>query len=370
MNPILQNLLVFYCFSGFWQVFAVNNPITDWKTDYSKENSKRFQQLDQYAFSNDEPFHTDSLLVIQNKKIVYQKFANGYKVDQKHRIWSISKSISAMLIGIAIKEKLLSLDDLVSKYYPQVQANYAKQLKLRHLMHMSSGFNWSEGYESNPFNSDVIKMLYIDQHKDMAAYTASRPFLHPPGKVFHYSSGETNLIMGILKKTLTKAQYDDYPWRKLFDPLDIKTATWQQDLSGTFIGSSYLFMSPKDLAKIGTLILQKGLWNNKRVLSEDYVNYMTSLSPSMKALKSFEDDENDSYGAQWWLNQDLANKKDSKKYPSAPDDTILGLGHHGQLLVIIPSKNVVMVRYASDTEGAMDRDKILEYLMGAIHDKK
>jgi CubicO group peptidase (beta-lactamase class C family) len=90
----------------------------------------------------------------------------------------------------------------------------------------------------------------------------------------------------------------------------------------------------------------------------------------MNALTTFEEDENDSYGAQWWLNSDLATKKDSKKYPSAPNDTILGLGHHGQLLVIIPSKNVVMVRYASDTGERIDRDKILGLLMGALNDKK
>ncbi|PCJ19492.1 MAG: serine hydrolase [Candidatus Cloacimonadota bacterium] len=366
MKPILHISIVLYCLSNFWQVFAINFSTAQWGENLSKFKLGTFSGLDKYTFSKSEGYQTDSLLVIHNDKIIFEKFDNGYKKNQKHRIWSISKSISALLIGIAIEQKLLSLDDLVHQYYPMVNKKYSDKLKLKHLMQMSSGFDWSEGYESNPLNSDVINMLYINQHIDMATYTASRSFKYPPGKTFHYSSGETNLIMGILKKTMNKKKYDNYPWEKLFDPIGIKTATWQRDLSGTFVGSSYLFMSPQDLARVAYLVLHQGMWNNKQIVSKSFIEYLFNLAPSILSTVLKGKDHNDSYGAQWWLNKDIKSKKKKRSFKSAPEDTILGLGHHGQLMIIIPSEDLIIIRYASDKDGRIDIDKMLSLVLKAI----
>ncbi|MCJ8347477.1 beta-lactamase family protein [bacterium] len=365
MKSSFHTFVVFYCLSSFWQVFAKSFPNSDSPKHLSLSQNTSFKKLDDYLFSKQQKFQTDSFLIIHKEQLIFEKYAHGYKKGQKHRIWSISKSITALLIAIAQEQEILNLDHLVSQYYQEIQKPYHNQLTLRNLMHMSSGLNWSEGYESNPLNSDVIKMLYIDSHLDMATFTANRNFKYAPGEVFHYSSGESNLIMGILKKAIHNQEvYNNYPWKELFDPLGIDTVTWQQDASGTFVGSSYIFMSPDDLAKIGSLVLHQGQWNKKQIVNKAFIQYMSGLAPAFSKMAQNGELRNDSYGAQWWLNQKIGSQK--VKYPSAPEDMILGLGHHGQLLIIIPSLDLVAVRAASDKEGRIDKDTLFSHMLGAL----
>ncbi|MCP4912977.1 MAG: serine hydrolase [Oligoflexia bacterium] len=317
--------------------------------------NKELKELKNFVFGESNIHSSNALLIIKDGKVIVEEYKNGFHKEKPHRIWSISKSFSSALMGMAIDQKILTLDEKVHDTYPLTkEKGYYKELTIKHLMQMSSGFEWSEGYENNPLKSNVIDMLFINNYRDMATYTSQRPFAHRPGKQFNYSSGETNLMMGILRKKLG-AKYENYPWEQLFQPLGMKNITWERDQAGTYVGSSYLYMSARDLAKFGQLYLQKGKWNDKQLLKESFVDESVKLVPAFEKTILKGEDNAQGYGYQWWLNKDLPIKKLKRPYPALAESAYFGLGHHGQTLIVIPEFNAVVVRYGSDKQGAFDR---------------
>lgn len=306
-----------------------------------------FKNTEEFTFSKKYQHVSNALVIVRNGKLVFEKYSPTFNKNSSHRIWSISKSITHTITYLAIEDGIIKLDSLVSDFYPQLKkSEFGKKLTIKHLLQMSSGIEWSEGYESNPLDSNVIQMLYIFQYKDMANYTANLNFHKEPGTYFNYSSGDTNLLMGVLKKAIGK-KYDAYPWEKLFEPLEMKDVTWQQDQSGTFVGSSYLFMRARDLIKIGFLYLNDGKINGRQIISTEHALSASTLTES----------SNGSYGQLWWLNKDLPKKDTTRTFPDLPEDAYFGLGHHGQTLLIIPSKKLVALRYGIDKKYPFDRNQ-------------
>lgn len=328
-------------------------------------DDSKFQKFLDFTFSKEEGHSTNALFIIYKNKVIHHSTANGFKKGQTHRQWSVSKSISGALVGIAISKGIIELETPVDKYYP-----LHKDIKfvptLKDLLGMSSGFDWNEGYEGNPLKSNVIAMLYTEGNADMAAYTAARPKKYIPGEHFYYSSGETNLIMGMLKKSMGLNDYANYPWTQLFNPLSIKTASWEKDKSNTFVGSSYLYMSPEDLAKVGFLYLKNGNYFGKQLIDKEWIKYSYKLTQGLLKKKAQKDERVQTYGAQWWLNLDLPNQKDTHPYPGLPTDAYMALGHHGQIMAVVPSKDLVIVRNAADTDEKLDKVKFFKLLMEAL----
>lgn len=330
-----------------------------------------FKNQEQFAFGESPQFHNDpvkwsthSILIMQGGEIVSERYAKHFSIDKPHRLWSMTKSISSLLIGLRAHEGHLSLNDPLSKFFTEVQNRPEKRtLTLKHLLTMTSGIDWQEIYEDNPFKSDVIKMLYLKENKDMANFVLSHPQRYRPGKYFYYSSGETNLLMGALKKSFSSLQtYQNYPWKALFEPLNIKTAQWETDHSGTFVGSSYLYMSPRDLSKIAKLILNRGLNDDqKQIISPEYIRESFLPSAASCTTQLRESEPAFSYGYSWWLNAPCPERSRRKKaYENLPDDLILALGHHGQTMGIFPSLNAVAIRFGADKVQNFNREKWLE----------
>lgn len=363
MKKLLLFLIVF-------QAHAASQPWQKASPKSTGIKSTEWEAFLKYAKSTEQGFSTNALVVIYKGKLIEHSTFNGFKKGQTHRQWSVSKSITSALIGIAIKKEILTLDTPVKKYYPlHSSSKYSPVLK--ELLGMSSGFDWNEGYESNPLKSSVIAMLYTEGFKDMASFTAARPFKAIPGERFYYSSGETNLIMGMLKKSMGLNDYSNYPWSHLFDPMGIKTATWEKDKSNTFVGSSYLYMSPEDLAKIGVLYLNKGNYLGKQILDESWVKFSYKISSPFLNYKKKEIEEAknkriQTYGAQWWLNADVPGFADTHPYPGLPTDAYMALGHHGQMLVIVPSKDLIVVRNGADKDAKLDKVKFFDLLIKAL----
>jgi CubicO group peptidase (beta-lactamase class C family) len=188
-------------------------------------------------------------------------------------------------------------------------------------------------------------MLYTLGRKDMAGYVAKYDFAHEPGTYWHYSSGDTNLLSAAFAQAIGPTRYHKFPWVELFNKLGMTSVTWETDQAGTYIGSSYLYATPRDLAKFGLLYLMDGVWENQRLLAPGWVAFSRTFAP---AQINVEDREEMNYGAHWWINQGAAEAGISKAWPDAPDDTFAALGHWGQSIVIIPSQNMVLVRTAND----------------------
>ncbi|MDC1175093.1 serine hydrolase [Bacteriovoracaceae bacterium] len=357
-------LKIFIIFLSLFSLHSYSD--FSFKRNIQNENLS-LKSLRNFVFSKELKHSSNALLIIVNDKIIVEDYKNGFHKEMPHRIWSISKSFTGALYGIAIKKGLLSIDEAVQSYYQLESKNpYAKLMTLKHLLRMSSGFDWSEGYENNPLDSNVINMLFISNYRDMATYASKRSIKHKPGSRFNYSSGETNLLMGILQKKL-KENYQDFPWKELFEPLNMKNITWEKDHTDNYVGSSYLYMTARDLAKFGRLYLKDGVWEGKQILPKGYVEETTTVAPSFLKTKLKGEDNSQSYGLHWWLNKDLIKEKnEGRPYPRLSENALFGLGHHGQTLIVMPKYNAIAVRYGSDKDASFNRkiftDKLAAFL--------
>lgn len=347
-------------------------PSWSFQENSSSQVSYQWSEAERFAFNpnKEKPWQTNAVLIIKDDTILFEKYANGVTKDTPHRLWSVSKSLAGALIGKRLQELNLDIEAPIYPYEPLLTDGLKRKLTFKNLLQMSSGLQWNEFYESNPFESHVVDMLYINNHEDMGTFVAKRPLYHMPGEVFNYSSGETNLLMKVLRQTFEKKQdYDDYPWNILFDPIGIQSATWEQDKSGTFIGSSYAFMTARDLARFGRLMMAGGVWKEgekvQRILERNYVDKTFQMAPSVCQTISKGNTNRFGYGLQWWLNKECPNKK-LRAYPDLPQTLKMALGHHGQSLILIPELNAIIVRFGADKLGRFKVNDWLKIVYGEL----
>ena len=283
---------------------------------------------------------TNGLVVVKDGRLVYERYARGFGPDRPHIVWSASKSVLQAVYGRAVAEGLVDLDQAVAARSPWLPADKAA-LTYRQLLRMSSGIDFVEGYEYAPLFSDVLAMLYTTGRGDMAAYAAARPLAAAPGAAWAYKSGDSLILSAALRDLVGLDRYPDYPWTALFDPLGIASVTWERDGQGTFVGSSYLYLTPRDLARIGLLYLRDGCWAGARLLPEGWVAFAATPAPALDGAGS--------YGAHWWLNR--PDPDGERPFAEAPDDLLAASGHWGQKLLVLPGHGLVIARAADDRQG-------------------
>lgn len=355
-------------------------PTNGWKTKSLKEagwKEDKISALEEYAFTIEGTeedrlgTRTDAVVIVHKGFIVYERYARGYKSNDKHLIWSIAKSYTNALVGRAIEKGLLKLDDPAYLYVPELaKTEDHKKITIRHLMTMTSGLAANEGYESNPLNSTVVAMLYTMGRSNMGAYISNLPLRAEPGTRVYYSSGDTNILTYALKNiydNLANEKYEDMPWKELFSPLGIQDITFERDGSGVFVGSSYIYTTPRDLAKFGYLYLNDGIWEGKRLLSSDWIVFTRTPSMGYQTTKPYIGFDKDIYTAQWYANTGVPDVGIPKPLPDAPEDTFYASGHWGQRLYVIPSKDLVVVRVGDDRDVKyFDNNKFLKLILESM----
>ncbi|MHC8306923.1 serine hydrolase domain-containing protein [Pseudomonas sp. PB3P13] len=320
------------------------------------------QALENYAFPPRDDvtrrgIRTDALLVIRDGQLIYERYTAPTHAQTPHLTWSISKSLLATLLGVAWGEGLFKLDDPALKYYPPLQKHPA--ISMADLLHWASGLDWQEDYEYAPLKSSVVAMLYTRGRQDMAAFTADHTGYARPGQAFRYSSGDTNLLSAALKNIVGPARYADYPWTALFEPLGIRDAVWESDASGTFVGSSYAYLTARDLARIGLLMAREGRWRDRQLLPGDWVAFNRAPFAGYKANQ-----DEAVPGGHWWLNRSTTSG--AKPWPDAPADTFAALGHWGQAMYVMPGEKLVIVRYGDDRDGTYRHNELLKFALKAF----
>ena len=214
-------------------------------------------------------------------------------------------------------------------------------------MQMQSGLEWNEDYGNR---SDVNLMLH--REKDMGLYAIDKPLEHKPGTFWYYSSGSTNIVMRYLRgKFASDKEFLTYLRERLFAPLGIRNAVFEPDMSGTPVGSSYLYITAREFASLGQLYLDDGVFQGKRILPEGWVAY--SVTPAA--------DSKDGYGAFFWLNKD-------KYWQDIPEDMFNCQGHDGQEVFIIPSKDLVVVvlGYSPKPDRVVDWNALVRDIIGQL----
>ncbi|MGY2262118.1 serine hydrolase domain-containing protein [Pseudomonas sp. SDO55104_S430] len=318
--------------------------------------SPALEALEHYAFpprddTTRKGIRTDALLVIRDGQLIYERYAGPTTADTPHLTWSISKSLMATVLGVAYGEGRFKLQDPVANYYPPLKNH--PDLTMADLLHWASGLDWQEDYEYAPLKSSVVAMLYTRGHTDMAAFTAAHDSYAAPGKTFRYSSGDSNLLSAALKSIVGVQRYADYPWTALFEPLGIHSAVWETDATGTFVASSYAYLTARDLARIGLLMARDGRWGDRQLLPKDWVAFNREPFAHYRAHQ-----DEAVPGGHWWLNR--AADGATQPWPDAPADTFAALGHWGQAMYVIPGENLVIVRYADDRDGSYSHNELLK----------
>jgi CubicO group peptidase (beta-lactamase class C family) len=300
----------------------------------TRGQSPRLERVVALAFTEPNPRRlrrTRAIVIVHDGRIVAERYAPGFTESTRLAGWSVTKGVMSALVGVLVGEGRLALGD--KELLPDWRAPDARSgISVEDLLRMRSGLRFSEVYSD--LASDVIEMLF--NRPDTAAYAASLPLDHPPGTVWSYSSGTTNILSKIVRRIVGEPDYFEWPQRSLFGPIGMTSAILEPDAAGTFVGSSFMLATARDWARFGELYLQEGVWNGRRVLPEGWVRFSASPTP---------ESPDGIYGAHWWLGLNPELGGGTPAAERLPRDAFFAVGHEGQTLTIVPSLDLVVVRF-------------------------
>ena len=267
-----------------------------------------------------------AFLVVQNDSVRFEKYWRGWEQNKKTNSFSIAKSVMSLLVGCAVDQGVIkSVDQSIFAFLPELQKFNNYDVKIRHLLEMSSGLDWLENYKK-PIS--VTAKSYYDT--DLKNLMLSRSFISVPGKYHDYKSGDTQLLGLILERASGKSVSSfasEFLWSKIGAKND---ATWTLDDSNGIEKTFCCFnSSARDFSKIGLLLLNRGELLGRRVVSEKYINWALSV-PDLVDIKT--NKKVNYYSNGWWT----ASVSDRVIYYAR--------GFNGQYIVTIPSINLVFVR--------------------------
>lgn len=301
-----------------------------WETASLKETVINPQKIDQMMLDilngNDSNIH--SIVLIKNGKMVLEEYFYGYTRDTSHFLASVSKSITSILIGIAIDQKIASdVEAKAYEFFPEytgtrwVDQKYP--ITLHHILTMSAGLDW----EANKFSRrDPLHTTYqMYDSGNPIAFVLDRDVIEAPGEKFNYNSGLTILLGGIVKNT--SGQYiDDFAGQYLFSPLGISEYHWDKFWNGHIQTDGGLHLRPRDMAKIGYMIMKNGKWKDRQIVSREWVAQSTKNQIDARGI---------GYGYQWWIGKTIVNNRTI--------NVLFASGHGGQKIFIIPELDLVAV---------------------------
>jgi CubicO group peptidase (beta-lactamase class C family) len=300
-----------------WAINTGNDAIS-----LSKSEEEYHQQFDSKAF-----------IILQNDTIIYEKYWDEHSIGKVSNSFSMSKSIVSLLIGIALEEKKIkNLDEPVWHYLPSFKEYGRKSITLRHLLSMSSGFEWDES-GSNPL-SENAEAYYTD---DLYGLMMRQRVAEDPGKAFIYQSGNTQVLGHVLEKA-TGVSLSNYAAIKLWGPLGAENpAYWSLDKeNGNEKSFCCYYATARDFARIGSLLVNKGVFSGKRIVSEAYMDEVVKWGD----LITKEGIKNQRYGLHFWA------------YKNGSEWVYYCIGFKGQFIITIPSRKIVIVRIGN----VRDRD--------------
>lgn len=276
---------------------------------------------------------SDSLVVLRRGKIVLERYWNGKTADDVQQMFSATKSPFAFLVGRAIDQGFIKgLDQPVVELVPELAGAGREALTFRNIMAMESGLDQSRDLDAEDTRLERTQLEAV----------LARSVKFPPFERYHYNNAAYRLLFTALERA-TGMTLHEWTRRELFAPLGMNGAYWVELWAGErFLGYQSIRMRPRDLAKAGLIMLDKGRWAGKPYLSSEYIETLATAGSTAA---------NPSYGLFWFLNRGdhyrdyyVPDRIDRKLLPGTPDDAICNYGSGGQLLVAVPSLEIVWVR--------------------------
>jgi CubicO group peptidase (beta-lactamase class C family) len=307
--------------------------------------------LDQIgAYVQETHLEADSVVVVRHGYIVYEKYFRApWDKDRVHNIHSCTKSVTGSLVGIALEQgKIRSLNDKMTDYFPartiQNLDERKKSVTLFHLITMRGGFDWAE--QTYPYTDPRNPIFQALRSNDTVQFVLDRPMATQPGRVWTYNGGFSHLFSAIITDQ-TGMNTMEFARKNLFDPLGITRFVWRTDRRGLYDGAGGLSMTPRDMAKYGYLILNKGVWEGRQIVPAKFI------AESVKTQTRFTDSAGYGFHSWWTV------PREGYYYAS---------GVYGQEIYVIEKKDLVVVTTAglkqdSQTETKMRR--IAQYAISA-----
>lgn len=299
-------------------------------------NATALQAASDWAF--DRPTaeqNTISLLVVYEGQIILERYAPGFDMGTRTRTWSTAKSIASTLIGMTVDEGLLALDEpLDLEWLPTVgsaDSDPRQNITLRHVLNMSSGL---ESVDNNGMEYATGSGLSYWAGASSVHGALQRAMIRAPGTHWDYENYDTLLAVYAMKRALGDDQvYAEFPRRALLDRIGMRNTLISTDRFGDFVLSSQVYTNARDLARFGLLYLNGGMWNDQRLISEEWIAFSRTPAPATLGRGS-------QYGGQWWLVPEGRN--------DVPADAYTTNGNRGQYTVVVPSHDLVIVRRGLD----------------------
>jgi CubicO group peptidase (beta-lactamase class C family) len=312
-------------------------PVTDWRISSPEaqgiDSGKLVEMLEDTLSKR---YDLDSIVLIRHGYLVADVNFSPFKGDERHMLYSCTKSVVSALIGIAIEKGYIeSIDQPLLDFFPERSVENLDENKqaitLENVLTMTTGLECRDSYAYN--FSGLIEMHDSD---DWVQYVLDLPMLNRPGTYFEYCNGASFLLSAIIQET-TGMTAHEFAQENLFAPLGITDTYWEANPQGINLGYSDLYLLPKDMAKFGYLYLHEGFWDGEQIVPSAWVEASTRehISSTLQ----------DGYGYQWWVD-------DAGYY--------MALGYRGQFIFVLPELDMVVV-IVSDPE--IGDYEVPEYLL-------
>jgi CubicO group peptidase (beta-lactamase class C family) len=333
---------------------AVRYPDPEWETADPADHGIDRARLDElHAYL--ESTRSNCTAVIKDGYLVDEMYWNDFDASTDQEIFSASKSVTSTLVGIAQDQGFLDIDEPASKYITEWQGGPSENVTIRNLISNDSGRYWD-------FNTDYLSMAAGAEDKTQFAIDLDQQ--HDPGTVWVYNNSAIQTLQRVLE-VATGQDVEDFARANLFEPIGM-TSTITRDRAGNplmFMGTN---ASCRDLARFGYLALNEGDWDGAQVVSTEWIDEATSPSQELNTI----------YGFLWWLNSD-GRRQDftdrvtddgSTWWPDAPLDAFAALGLGSQIVLVVPSENLVVTRigpFKSDQQaGDTSPNELARILLG------
>jgi CubicO group peptidase (beta-lactamase class C family) len=299
---------------------------------------------------------TRALVVMHEGEIVAERYGEGFTAETPMVGWSMSKTVTGVLIGMMVADGRLALDESPPIDHWQRAGDPRGEITLRQLLQMRSGLRHEEKAEPL-YTSPEVRMMYLDGRNDMASWAEAQPLDHEPGSRHQYSTATSVILGDIMARLLAPdggpsarqeamAHYLD---ARLATPLGMESLVAEYDAAGTMVAGSQVWATARDWARFGEFLRRGGTAGGAQIVPHRWIDFMRTPSPRAP-----------DYGAHLWLNRPSDNGRDVLFAAQGPDDLFAAVGHLGQYVLVSPGQRLTVVRLGQTNEE--DRDALVDAL--------
>ncbi|KUR72327.1 serine hydrolase [Novosphingobium fuchskuhlense] len=301
-------------------------------------------------FGEQDAAESRAVVVMRAGRVIAERYAPGYHENTRFVSWSMAKSITGVMVGMLISDGRLRLDEPAPIPAWQRPGDPRGEITLRQLLQMRSGLRHAEAI-SPPWQSDEVRMLFLDGRDAMARYAEDQPLQYEPGRKWVYSTATSVILADLAARVLAPAPdpesrrraVAEYLRTRLFEPVGMHSMLPEFDASGTLIGGSLIHGTARDWARFGEFLRNRGAVAGAQLVPRQWIDFMVTPSPREAQ-----------YGAQIWLNRTPTTGKPALFPDKGPRDLFACLGHLGQYVLVSPSRQLVVVRLGKTQEDHLD----------------